>query len=334
MVEPPSFQPTDFPLTLTGVEEIEMQILQGGLAIDETIRTLIKTRLQVRLNDEEYLIRLFLGGQWQFQPNGNFLFIPSPTANVDAELFPISGSYRQCDDHLEFNGQRQSANDHVVSVDGCLTQMGDRWIAKFLYAIAAHQQQVVRISQPLSITASLDASTIGGFPVPGTFRIQLSGQVDGQAFQELPGTLKLQPHHHPQDPNPCVVRLATDSLSEIGRFLWQSFEGTDTDAGKSLGTAQLAENHAHIEFHPDRTIQVGLTWETQNTGDLAELLPTVGVDVVAGTLDFAIRGDQISGAIQALGQVFSIMPDSQPMSNYTAQFIGDRQATDELPWPD
>ena len=131
-----------------------------------------------------------------------------------------------------------------------------------------------------------------------------------------------------------MLRLATDNPSAIGRFLWQSFEGTDTDPGKSLGTVQLVENLAHIEFHPDRAIQVGLTWETLNTGDLAELLPTVGVDVVSGTLDFAIRGDQISGVIQASGQVFSIMPDSPLMSSYTAQFTGDRQSADKLPWPD
>ena len=311
-----------------------MQILQGGLAIDETIRTLIKTRLQVRLNDEEHLVRMFFGGQWQFQPNGKFLFIPSPTANVNAELFPISGTYYQCDDHLEFNGQRQSASGHIVSVDGCLVKMGDRWVAEFLYAIASHQQQVVSISQPLSATSRSDAATIGGCPVPATFRIQLSGQVDGQAFQELPGTLKLHPHHHPQDPNPCVVRLATDRLSEIGRFLWQSFEGTDTDAGHSLGTVQLAENQVHIEFFPNRTIQAGLTWETQNTGDLAELLPAVGVDVATGTLEFTLRDDQISGTIQASGHIFSTLSDKKTMSNYVAQFTGSRQTVDELPWPD
>ena len=130
-MEPPSFQLTNFPLTLTGVEEIEIQILQGGLAIDETIRTLIKTRLKVRLNDEEYLVRLFLGGQWLFQANGKFLFTPSPTANVDAELFPISGTYRQYDAHLEFNGLRQSVMGHVVSVDGCFAKVGDRWGVEF-----------------------------------------------------------------------------------------------------------------------------------------------------------------------------------------------------------
>jgi hypothetical protein len=322
-----SLRETKNQLLLTGSEEIEIQILKGGQRIEESIRKLLREK-KILLPDEDYIWKMFVGARWVFYPNGQFFFIPSPTVNFDTKLFPLSGTYVKVEDTFKFQGERQSPEGDIACVDGIIHTNGEIWSAEFIYS---RDKTSEKISQVLSQNAqppSIQIETIEGIEVPSTFNISLEGKTEAQSFGPLSGTLQILPCHHPNDPNPFLMKLHTEILYGVnGRFLWQSFSGSSIEEGTANGAIALNNGQVCIEFQPIaiRELRIGLTWDTINQGEMAEYLPTVGVDVNQGTLTFVIQGDRVSGSIRASGTVFDLLSTDSASSTYEAEFTGQRQ---------
>jgi hypothetical protein len=331
MIQHNSFPERENQLLLTGSEEIEIQILKGGQRIEESIRKLLRENLKVPLPDEEYTWKMFVGARWVFYPNGQFLFIPSPTVNIDKNLFPLSGTYVKVEDAFKFQGERQSAEGSIACIDGIIHTNDEILCAEFIYC---RNKTSEKISQVLSQNAqppSIQIETIEGIEVPSTFNISLEGRTEAQEFGPLAGMLQILPSDHPNDHNPFYVRLHTENNNVNGRFLWQSFSGSSIEEGKANGAIAIKNGQVFIEFQPIaiRELRVGLTWDTINQGEMAEYFPTVGVDVNQGTLTFVIQGDRVSGSIDASGNVFDLLSTSgSASSTYEAEFTGQRKVDD------
>ncbi|MDZ8226734.1 hypothetical protein [Nostoc sp. ChiVER01] len=324
MAQHNSLRETENQLLLTGSEEIEIQILKGGQRIEESIRKLLREK-KILLPDEDYIWKIFVGARWVFYPDGQFFFIPSPIVNLDTKLFPLSGTYVKVEDTFKFQGERQSPEGDIACVDGIIHTNGEIFRAEFIYS---RDKTSEKISQVLSQNAqppSIKIETIEGIEVPSTFNISLEGKTEAQSFSPLSGTLQILPCDHPNDPNPFFVELHTEILDGVnGQFLWRSFQGSSIEEGTANGAIAVYNGQVCIEFQPIpiKELRVRLTWDTINQGEMAEYLPTVGVDVNHGTLTFVIQGDRVSGSIHASGTVFN---RPEQLSTYEAEFTGQRQ---------
>jgi hypothetical protein len=92
------------PLQFIGTGEPKIQILQG----------VSRTKL---------LTQMLRGGKWLFYPDGKFMYVPSPNANVRDDLYPITGTYKKVGNSYEFQGERQSSVGTIIStasVDGVI----------------------------------------------------------------------------------------------------------------------------------------------------------------------------------------------------------------------
>jgi len=324
MVEHDSLKDTEIPPLLIGSEEIEIEILKGGQQIiEDSIRKLLREK-KILLPDEDYIWQMFVGARWIFYPNGQFFFIPSPIVSFDTKLFPLLGTYLKQEDTFKFQGERQSSDGDIACVDGIVHTNSETFRAEFIYSENKASEKISQVLAQNAQPPSLKRETIAGIEVPSTFNISLEGKTEAQEFGSFSGTLQILPCNHPNDPNPFLVKLSTEILDSVnGRFLWQSFEGSLIDRGTANGAITLNNGQICIEFQPNnRELRVGLTWDTVNQWEMAEYLPTVGVDVNQGTLTFVIQGDRVSGSIRASGNVFN---KPEQVSTYEAEFTGQRQ---------
>lgn len=320
-------------LVLTGAEEPQIEILYGGLFIEEELRKRLKENLTVPLWDEESIINLIKAGNWTFSSQGKFRFTPSPNSDYRDDLYPIVGNYTQIDRIFEFQGERRSPEGHSVSLDGILYPLEDNetYLLELVYILSVGTPKIAQISQHLCQQSSETHQEIAGIQVPSRFRILLHGQTETQPFESLSGTLKIMPKSHPGDLNPFEISLSTDIVEGInGRFSWNSFTKLQVGEGQQQGQIVAKDGEVQVELFPNLSMQFGMTWDTLNQGNYANLFPIIGVDITSGSLTFSIQGDRISGEINAVGKTNELMGEIPRDSNYTAQFKGQKQAEEQL----
>lgn len=323
-------------LVLTGTEELQIQILYGGRPIEEKFRRILKENLTLSLWDEESIINLIKGGNWTFSSQGKFIFTPSPNFDYRDDLYPIVGNYTRIDKIFEFQGERQSPEGGSVSLDGILYPIeGNKtYLLELVYTISTTvgTPEIAKISQHLCQQPPATPLELEGIQIPSRFRIILQGQTETQPFESLLGTLKILPKNHPSDLNPFQISLSTDIVGLInGCFSWNSFiTKLKTGEGQQQGQIVAEGGEVQVELFPNLSMQLGMTWDTVNHGEDANLFPVVGVDLTSGTLTFSIQGDLISGEINAVGKTNELMGEIPRDSTYTAQFKGQKQAEEQL----
>jgi len=138
----------------------------------------------------ESVQRVFQGGIWTFYSDGKFVFTASP--NTPSTLFPITGTYTQRTNEIQFQAEKQS-DDTKVALDGTIRGQGKTATLEILYTVSGpFAQEVAQISQGLSPASSSSSQTaIQGIPVPSIFEISLQGKTDNQSFGPLIGKLQI-----------------------------------------------------------------------------------------------------------------------------------------------
>ena len=81
--------------------------------------------------------------------DGQFVFTPSPNANVRQDYFPITGTYSVNDNFITLQGERQSdlQSDEfsaIANLDGTLEIEGESAQLDIVYAVTTTEQSAVR----------------------------------------------------------------------------------------------------------------------------------------------------------------------------------------------
>ncbi|MDJ0600350.1 MAG: CHAT domain-containing tetratricopeptide repeat protein [Crocosphaera sp.] len=205
-------------------------------------------------------------------------------------------------------------------------------------------------------TNNLPKQEIEGIMVPSKYSISLEGEVDGNPFNVLSGTLEILPASK-GDPNPFLVALYMDKRNpedlKIGSLFWQSYSPGHPQEKEHYSRISVNNSQVRMEINPSQGFRSDVTWFTQgllgeNLQQMQEELdqieqqinqaleeqglPTTergssyempnqptfpGVTPTNGTLTFSIQNNQISGEIDASGLSGEVQP-----SRYQAQFRG------------
>jgi len=105
------------------------------------------------------LQQLFQGAKWSFLSNGQFHFIPSVTASVRSDLFPMSGTYFVVNNRLELEGESWAASGSHASIDGWINFEGSIPSANVIYtASALDSHKIVKLCQTLSLSSQSSES--------------------------------------------------------------------------------------------------------------------------------------------------------------------------------
>ena len=160
----------------------------------------------------------FQTAQWQFYPDGRFVFIPSqPKTAIEQRLF-IVGTYKKIGDRLEFQGEQLQGYGLSISVDGTVHQENNKLVLNATYTSSAiNLQQIARVSQSLLpnnqsgdlidpkrliTTSKLDLKTekqaqslpdvtlqpIAGI-IPGVYDVYLEGKTEFAPFEGIPAQI-------------------------------------------------------------------------------------------------------------------------------------------------
>ncbi|MEB3218466.1 MAG: CHAT domain-containing protein [Nostocales cyanobacterium 94392] len=298
-----------------GTGEPQIQVLQGVKRTEE-------------------LIRMFQGAKWIFHPNGKFIFVPSETANLRNDLFPITGTYKKIGNIWEFQAERRSSNGASASVDGVIRFEKDQIVLEVTQAtnanIARRTAQISQILSKASDVVSQPPKIVQGISVPSFFEISLQGKTEAEAFGTLSATLKILPSYT-GDSNPFFVILKTEADDRNGSILWSSF--TPVQAGRNELYSKIAVNGSRVrlEVNPSQEFRTDIFWSTLISGQIANIIGKQpdGVGIVKrGTFTFEIQGNAMSGTLEAEG----ISTFGNP-SKYQATFTG-KARTENLSFPE
>lgn len=288
-------------LILVGMDEPHITFLKGGQWGPERTRSVFK------------------GGSWTIYPDGTFMFQPAVMADVRNDLYPIKGIYTRIGDTLEFQGKQQCELGASSALDGTMKMEGDAIALDIIHTVASSTQCIARVTQVLSfgppITEPEICIIIKGIRIPSLYTISLSGDVDGNLFGPLNGSLKLFLPDD-TDSNPFRVELSTENTGSIGTLFWTSFSQYPHGQGLSCGTVTLNNEDLIILETRDNNSRISPSWFTRLSvlyvGDI-----TQGVTGKQGKLTFSLRDGHISGTIHATGT-----SNLQQISVYQAQLLG------------
>lgn len=271
----------------------------------------------------EGLVRMFQGAKWIFHRDGKFIFVPSDTANLRNDLFPITGTYKKIGNTREFQAERQSPDGASASIDGIIQVNKDKIVLSATQATNAKiSRRVAQISQtlsPVSEVVTQPRKMVQGISIPSFFQISLRGKTEAQAFGTLPATLKILPSST-GDSNPFFVILKTEADDRNGSILWSSFAPVQAGRNELYSKIVVNGSRVRLEVNPSEEFRTDIFWSTLTNGKLGELIGSsvTGVFIVKqGTLTFEIQGNSISGTLRAEG--ISILGNP---SKYEAEFTG------------
>ena len=289
------------------------------------------------IQEEQSIQGIFKGANWIFYPDGKFIFTPSQINSSRVKLSPISGTYKQFEDRLEFQAMQQSSNLQV-SLDGVIRKDGKGWLLDAIYTNSSWQdpRQIARVIQSLTseiIKQPVIESTTASQPQPNsyilpseikipelesirsssisTFDIIFEGKTESGAFSRIPGFLFIT--FIKDSKSPLSISLGVDPTligTTNGGFILNTNEVKDPSVQIQSNSSQL-----QIEFKPSKKMRA-INWWTLSVGKStsSEPIPVMGE---SATVNLSIQGEQVTGEIYARG----ISSDDKP-STYDARITG------------
>ena len=331
-------------LEVTGLDDIEIEILRGSSFGEESIR------------------RIFQGGEWEFYPNGKFTF-----TQFFQDDSPISGTYEKVGNNFEFQGEQVSDVNSTISIDGTIHINEEEIFLEAIFISSDSPQQIARISQSLTkgkavqkseqslssekslenekaeinddliaelealeaelealgINPDLTEKEIDGIKIPSQFRISLEGKTDKGVFGSLSGTLYINESALGSQ-SPVSVSLAINP-DLYGTNGWISLNSEE--AGRETPNIQIQTNNGQVllELSPSEVMRSS-TYTLGADETSSDLNRPVLIE--NGILTFAVEGNQISGEIKASGIVF---PDAGKHLSDAEQTTYEAKLTGEIP---
>lgn len=193
-------------------------------------------RLLRGIQEKQSIQEIFKNAGWIFLPEGKFIFIPSQVNSPRVKLPPISGTYTQIKDRLEFHAEQQSSKFRV-SLDGILRKDGEHSALDAIYTNSSWQdpRQIARVTQfltlqplgtvrqpneqtPISQPPSERQQLPNVIKIPGlesilsrsmrVFDVTFEGKTEAGVFNPIPGTLVLT--YIKDSKSPSSVSLLVD----------------------------------------------------------------------------------------------------------------------------
>jgi hypothetical protein len=296
------FEHLEHILNLVGVGEPHITFLKGGQW------------------GPERTIGVFKGGAWTLYTDGTFLFQPPLVADVRDDLYPIQGTCTLVNGILEFQGMQQSESGTASSaLDGTMKMRYGTVCLDVIHTVASSMQQIVRVTQMLSSKLIVEDQpapfSIAGFYIPLVYSIVLAGNVDGNTFGPLNGSLKLLPPGR-ADSNPFRLELTTEYTRSTGSLFWTSFLQYLHGQGLQCSKITICEDDQVILETLENVNPVSPSWfTTQVVPAIGQIMQ--GVTGEQGQLAISPRAEHLSGTIHAKGT-----SDLGQNSIYQAQILG------------
>ncbi|WP_414569458.1 CHAT domain-containing protein [Nostoc sp. CCY 9925] len=278
------------------------------------------------IQEEQSIQEIFKDAGWIFYPDGKFIFIPSQVNSSRVKLPPISGTYTQFEDRLEFQAEQQSSSLRV-SLDGVIRKDDEHWVLDAIYTNSSWQdpRQIARVTQqsltqlpPGTVKQPAIEKTPVSQPLPAAIKIPIrifdvtfEGKTEAGAFSRLPGFLFITLG---KDERLSNVSFLVDPDLPIthGKFNWS----TGDLPNPSIQIQGNISSQLQIEFKPGKKMGAIAWWTLPSVRSTStDPVPVMGE---AATAMLSIQGEQVTGEVHARG----ISPyDDQP-STYEAKITG------------
>ncbi len=266
----------------------------------------------------ESLSTLFAQASWTFFSDGTFRFVPSLSADIRDDLFPITGTYRRQRGTIEFRAYRSSSLKARASLDGIIHETPEGGQLEAVYAVAAIQVELASVRQDLSSAPSLArpaSEQVGGVSIPTVFAVSLDGLLDGEALPRRQAELKVLPSSVGSR-EPLALRFETVGQISNGSFTWASA------SEKSMRLELVVQGgavRAQVDA-PEGDVLAPSWWAASREPGLSGI--SVPFGALHGQIRFTVSGDEVSGEIEATGSELSAAHRHNHL--YKASFHGRR----------